>query len=86
MQTAGLWLGPILGGAIVAVGIPAGLRWRPGRKKKAMQRIAERLAYEDSTAKGYPDQYDMFLEHYQGGRDWHDRWGKDDGPASTRPS
>jgi hypothetical protein len=84
MLTAGTWLGPILGSIILAVGLPVGLRWRPGRKKRAMQRIAERLAYEDSTAQGYPGQYDMYLEHYTGGRDWHDRWGKEVEPGSTK--
>ena len=74
MLTAGTWLGPILGSLILAVGIPVGLRWHPGRKKKALRRIAERLAYEDSTGRGYEDQYAMYLEHYTGGRDWRDEW------------
>jgi hypothetical protein len=74
MLTAGTWLAPILGSVIVAIGLPVGLRWRPGRKKKAMQRIAERLAYEDSTERGYPDEYQMYLDHYTGGRDWREAW------------
>jgi len=72
MLTAGTWFGPILGSVILAIGLPVGLRWRPGRKKKALQRIAERLAHDDS--RGYEDQYGMYLEHYTGGRDWHDAW------------
>ena len=82
MLTVGTWLGPILGSIILAAGLPVGLRWHPGRKRKAMLRIAERLAYMDSTGEGYPDHYDMYLEHYTGGRDWHDRWGKAGEPGS----
>ncbi len=32
-----------------------------------MRRIAERLTYEDSWARGYPDECDKYLEHYTGG-------------------
>jgi hypothetical protein len=86
MLTVGTWLGPVLGSLIVAIGLPVGLRWRPGRKKKAMQRIAERLSYEDSTARGYPDQYEMYLEYYTGGREWHDAKTEERKPdAGERP-
>jgi hypothetical protein len=69
MQTLGIWLAPILAAMIAVVGIPAGLRWR-SRRGTAIRRIAERLAWEDSTARGYPDEYDRYLQHYVGGPDW----------------
>jgi hypothetical protein len=54
---------------IVAVGIPAGLRIRTHRGK-AIRRIAERLASENSTARGYPDGCDWYLQYYLGGQEW----------------
>lgn len=64
-----LWFGPIIAAVIVAVGIPTGLRIRM-RRGRAIERIAERLAFEDSEARGYPDEYDRYLQHYLGRRHW----------------
>lgn len=74
-DTLGLWLGPTLA---VAVGA-AGTKWlgwfQPRLKRRAaLRRIAERLAYEDSH--GYDYQYERYLEHYLGGRDWREDMGK----------
>ena len=71
MDTLGLWLGPTLAVVIAAFGT----RWlgwfQPrSRRRVALRRIAERLAWEDS--RGYDYQYGRYLEHYLGGRDWHD--------------
>lgn len=47
----------------------------------AIRRIAERLAYLDSTAEGYDYKYGRFLEHYLGGRRWDEEWEKSDARA-----
>jgi len=52
------------------------------RRRIALRRIAERLAYEDSH--GYDYKYERFLEHYFGGRDWHEEWKKADTPDGNR--
>jgi hypothetical protein len=77
VDTLGLWLGPTLAILLAA----AGNRWlgwfQPrSRRRVALRRIAERLAYEDSA--GYEYKYDRFLEHYIGGRDWHEELEKAD--------
>jgi hypothetical protein len=77
VDTLGLWLGPIL----AVVGAAAGNRWlgwfQPrSRRRVAVRRIAERLASMDSD--GYDYKYDRFLEHYLGGRHWHEEWDKAD--------
>lgn len=83
--TLGIWLGPTLAVIVAALGT----RWlgwfQPrSRRRIALRRIAERLAQEDSA--GYDHKYERFLEHYLGGRDWRDEWGKPDTPAErTRP-
>jgi len=69
VATLGIWLGPIIAAIIAVIGIPAGLRIR-SRRGRAIRRIAERLASEDSTDRGYPDEYDKYLAYYQGGADW----------------
>ncbi len=70
-DTLGLWLGPAV---TVAVGTAAAkwLGWFQPRMKRrtALRRIAERLAYEASH--GYDYQYERYLEHYLGGRDWRE--------------
>jgi hypothetical protein len=83
MLTLGTWLGPIIAAIIAIIGIPAGLRirWRRGR---AIQRIAELLAWEDSHGRGYPDEYDTYLEHYLGGRHWQGREASSNDPGSRR--
>lgn len=69
MATLGLWLGPTVAVIVAAVG-NRWLGWfQPKIKRRiALRRIAERLAYEQSTAQGYPYKYGRFLEHYLGGR------------------
>lgn len=81
MVTLGLWLGPTLAVIIAAVG-NRWLGWfRPKLKRRvALQRIAERLAHDDSQ--GYPWLLERYLEHYLGGRTWNEEWEK----ASTRTS
>jgi hypothetical protein len=79
MDTLGLWLGPTLAVVLTALGA----RWlgwiQPrSRRRVALRRIAERLAYEDS--RGYDYKYERFLEHYLGGRDWQEEWEKADTP------
>jgi hypothetical protein len=81
MDTLGLWLGPTLAIILAAIGT----RWlgwfQPkSRRRVAIRRIAERLAYMDSTAEGYDYKYERFLEHYLGGRDWREEWDKSDTP------
>ena len=66
-----LWFGPIIGGLIVAIGVPTGLRIR-SRRGTAIRRIAERLAWQDTVARGYEDQYDKYLQHYLGRQHWQD--------------
>ncbi len=70
-DTLGLWLGPSLAVAIGA----AGNKWfgwfQPRlRRRTALRRIAEKLAWEAS--RGYDYQYERYLEHYLGGRDWQE--------------
>jgi hypothetical protein len=87
MATLGIWLGPIIAAIIAVIGIPAGLRFR-SRRGRAIRRIAERLASEDSTDRGYPDEYDKFLDYYQGGADWQGtpgRRGRPGGGAAGQP-
>lgn len=45
----------------------------------------EWLAYESSSAKGYPDHYGRYLEHYLGGRDWREGWGTEGWEEAQRP-
>jgi len=68
VDTLGLWLGPTVAVLLVAIGNKY-LGWlQPrSRRRAALRRIAERLAYEDSH--GYDYQYGRYLEHYLGGRD-----------------
>lgn len=77
MDTLGIWLGPALA---VALGAAAArwLGWFQPRSKRriALRRIAERLAVDDSQ--GYPYKYERYLEHYLGGRDYREEWGKSD--------
>jgi hypothetical protein len=70
MDTLGLWLGPTLAVVVAALG-NRWLGWFQPRSKRrtALRRIAVRLSYEDSQ--GYDYQYERYLEHYLGGRDWH---------------
>src|SRR5260370_42075995 len=77
MPTLGLWLGPALAATIAA----AGSRWlgwfKPkSRRRVALRRIAERLAYQDS--RGYDYKYERYLEPYLGGRRWDEEWEKSD--------
>ena len=79
MATLGIWLGPVLAVVLAA----AGNKWlgwfQPrSRRRTALRRIAERLAYQDSTAEGYEYKYGRFLEHYLGGREWSEEWEKSD--------
>jgi len=77
MDTLGLWLGPTLAVVLAAVGTRWLGRFQPrSRRRTALQRIAERLAAQDSQ--GYDYKYGRFLEHYLGGRDWHEEWEKSD--------
>jgi hypothetical protein len=71
MDTLGLWLGPLVA-VVVTAGVSKWLGWfQPKSKRRvALRRIAERLAWEDSQ--GYDYQYERYLEHYLGGRDWHE--------------
>lgn len=74
-DTLGLWLGPFVAAALTALGAKW-LGWfQPkSRRRIAIRRIAERLAWEDSQ--GYDYQYERYLEHYLGGRDWHEEMDK----------
>ena len=77
MDTLGLWLGPTIAIILAAVGN----RWfgwfQPrSRRRVALRRIAERLAYEDTA--GYEYKYERFLEYYLGGRDWREEVEKAD--------
>ena len=71
VDTLGLWLGPTVAVLLVAIGNKY-LGWfQPrSRRRVALRRIAERIAYEDSH--GYDYQYDRYLERDLGGRDWHE--------------
>lgn len=75
MITLGTWLSPAI---TLAIGWALGkwLGWfRPtSRRRIAIRRIAERLAFEDS--RGYDHLYERYLEHYLGGRGWRDEWEK----------
>ena len=85
MLTLGTWLAPIISGIIVAVGIPAGLRWRSrSRRGKAIRRIAERPAYEDSTARRYPNEHSTYLDHYLGGQHWQGQDANEGDPGTRR--
>lgn len=48
--------------------------------------MAEWLAYENSSAKGYPDHFGRYLEHYLGGRDWREGWGRRAGKMRRGPT
>lgn len=79
MDSLGRWLGPTLAVVVAAMGT----RWlgwfQPrSRRRVALRRIAERLAYEDSQ--GYDWKYGRYLEHYLGGRRWDEEWEKADTP------
>lgn len=73
MNTLGTWLSPAIT-LLVGWAVARWLGWfQPrSRRRVALLRIAERLAAED--AHGYDYKYDRFLEHYLGGRDWHEEW------------
>lgn len=79
MDTLGIWLGPTLAVVFAALGAKW-LGWfQPrSRRRVALRRIAERLAAEDS--RGYDYKYGRYLEHYLGGREWHEEWEKSDTP------
>lgn len=81
MLTLGTWLAPVPGAVTVVVGVPTGLRWH-SRRGNAIRRIAERLAWEDSTARGYPGEYRKYLDHYLGGKPWR---GEDEGAINGKP-
>lgn len=77
VTTLGIWLGPALAVVLAAIGT----RWlgwfQPrSRRRVALRRIAERLASQDSG--GYDYKHARFLEHYLGGREWHEEWEKAD--------
>jgi hypothetical protein len=57
-----------LGARTVAWLVPTPL----SRRRVAVRRIAERLAAMDSEGYDYDYQYERYLEHYLGGRDWLD--------------
>jgi hypothetical protein len=82
MTTLGIWLGPSLAIVLAATG-NKWLGWFQPRSRRriALRRIAERLAYEDSTGKGYEYKFGRFLEHYMGGREWDEEWEKSDTPT-----
>jgi len=44
--------------------------------------MAERLAWEDSTARGYPGEYGKYLGHYVGGKHWQ---GEDEDVSKGKP-
>jgi hypothetical protein len=69
------------GAGVGGVSIGEVTRWlcRRSCRDFVIQRIAERLAWKDSTARGDPDEYDKCLQHYLGGPDWRDK----DGDAPT---
>jgi hypothetical protein len=78
MDTLGLWLGPTL-----AVVLTAAVTWWLGWFQRSTSPIApprspapDCRAAKDST--GYDYKYERFLEHYLGGRDWHEEWEKAD--------
>ena len=78
-DTLGLWLGPAVAVVLAAIGSKWFGWFRPRlRRRIAIRRIAERLAFEDSQ--GYDYKRDRFLEHYLGGRRWNDEWEKSDTP------
>jgi len=83
IRAARIGLAPIIAAIIAVIGIPAGLRIR-FRRGTAIRRIAERLAYEDSWAHGYPDEYDKYLEHYTGGEQWAGTPPSDGEPGTRR--
>jgi hypothetical protein len=66
VDTLGLWFG-LLVAVVVTGGVGKWLGWFQPRSKRrvALRRIAERLAWEDSQ--GYDYQYERYLEHYLGG-------------------
>jgi hypothetical protein len=88
------WLAAIAA-AVVAVPVAARIwqqlwtatsPWkRQKRRETAWMRMAERLAYEDSTAKGYPDHYGRYLEHFLGGRLWTEGWGTEGWEEARMP-
>ena len=79
MATVGLWLGPTLA-VVVAATDTRWLGWfQPkSRRRVALRRIVERLAYEDSQ--GYDWKYGRYLEYYLGGRQWDEELEKADIP------
>jgi hypothetical protein len=67
-DTLGLWLGPAAAVVLAAVCNKWFGWFQPrSRKRVALRRIAERLAYEGSQ--GYDFQHERYFEHYLGGRD-----------------
>lgn len=88
------WLGAIAG-VVIAVPVAArlvqqlwttGAPWkRQQRRNLAWMRMAEWLAYENSTAKGYEDHYGRHLEHFLGGRPWQEGWGTKGWEQAQRP-
>ena len=73
--TLGLWLGPSLAVVVGAAGVSWVGWFQPRlRRRVAVQRIAERLAREDSA--GYDHLHDRYLEHYLGGRRWDEELDK----------
>jgi hypothetical protein len=73
MLTLGTWIGPIIGGIIVAVGIPAGLlriRTRRGRERERLAVAVERLAAAQAQrySEGYDYQYPEWLAYFTGRR------------------
>jgi hypothetical protein len=88
------WLGAIAA-AVVALPIAArlvqqvwtaGAPWkRQQRRNLAWVRMAEWLAYENSTAKGYEDHYGRWLEHFLGGRPWQESWGTEGWEQAQKP-
>ncbi len=75
MNTLGTWVSPAIT-LVIGWALGRWLGWfQPrSRRRVALRRIAERLAYEDS--RGYDYQYERYLEHYLGGRDRHDELDK----------
>ena len=74
MLTLGTWIGPIIGGIIVAVGVPAGLlriRTRRGRERERQALAIERLAADAARrmSEGYDYQYPEWHAYFTGRRD-----------------
>jgi len=88
------WLGAIAA-AVVAVPVAArlvqqlwtaGAPWkRQQHRNLAFMRMAEWLAHENSISRGYPDHYGRYLEHFLGGRDWHEGWGAEGWEEARKP-